>query len=269
MTPIEDNAPSAIATPEEINALRDVLKFGKSEVATFIRADGEPDFRALIIALYARASTTLQALVLLVENGYGQQAMILNRAVFELLVDAYWIDANRDLAAERFVQHARFQQHLQREGLAPYADRLDLQIPEERLGKTELTELRKLYRRSAGSWTGRSVKERVENIIESFDEEFDREQLRTLHDIVYRLDNQELHPSPWSLKRVLRRVPFESAGEMLQFRIAPEPELGPHAVRCGWWMYLQVLHLLIDLFEAPLEDALDRLREEAPWARSQ
>ena len=262
----EDAGSPTAATPAEIAALRDLLEFGRTDIAAHLRADGEPDSRALIAALFSRATTTLQALALLVENHFGQQAMMLNRATFELMVDSYWIEYNRELAAERFVQHARLHQHLKREAAARYPDLLDLQIPEGRLGEAELAELGRLYGvHGVHSWTGLNVHQRVEAIAEGFDDNFDREQLRSFRDMVYPLDNQELHPTPWSIGRALRHRSAEDGRKVLQYRLFPEPELGPFALRCAWWIYLQILHLLIDVFDLPLADALDRLKGEAPW----
>jgi hypothetical protein len=270
--PGEDTGlPSAAATPAEVVALRDLLVFGRTEVAVHLRADGEPNFRILVVGFFSRVTTTLQALVLLVENDFGQQAVMLNRVAFELMVDAYWINANRELAAERFVQHARFDQHLKREAAARYPDLLEgLVAPGGHLDEVELADLGKLYgRHGVRSWTGLSVYDRVEAIAESFIDPHDREQLRSFRDVVHRLDNQELHPAPWSIARVLRRRPAQDGSTVFQYRIAPEPDLGQIAVRCAWWIYLQMLHLLIEIFGMPLDDALARLKEGAPWAAAQ
>lgn len=258
---------STSATPEEVAALRDLLDFGRTDVASRLRADGEPDARALIIALFSRATTTLQALVLLVENDFGQQAMMLNRAAFELLVDAYWTEENRELAADRFVRHARFHQHLKRESAQRYPELLDPGTAAEPLDTTELAELTDLYRpHGVRSWTALSIHQRVESIVDSFGDPHDRKQLRGFRDIVYRLNNEELHPTPWSISRVLRRRPTADGGEALLFRIAPEPELGQLALRSAWWMYLQLVSLILDSFEITLGGALEKLIEKAPWA---
>jgi hypothetical protein len=71
---------------------------GTDRVALRIRTDGNPDFRVLIVAFSSRVTTTLEALVELVGKGCGQQAIMLNRAAFELMLDCYWIDCNRELA---------------------------------------------------------------------------------------------------------------------------------------------------------------------------
>lgn len=257
---------SSTPTPEEIGALRDLLEFGTKLVAAHLSADGEPDFRALIVAFFSRATATSQAVALLVEEDFGQQAMMLNRAAFELMLDSYWIENNRELATERFVQHARFQQQLERETAERYPALVELEIPEERLGDTELAELAKLYGPYGGrSWTGLSVHQRVEDVVGSFEDDASGEQLRSFRDVIHRLHNQELHPTAWSLGRVLCRRSEHDGGEVLQYRLSSEPELGLIAVRCAWWMYLQVLHLLIEIFEMPIADKLERLKGEAPW----
>lgn len=200
---------------------------------------------AILVALFSRTTTTLQALALLIENDFGQQAMMLNRAAFELMVDAYWVADNRELANERFVQHARFHHHLKLRLAERYPEFL-AGLPTEAEGgldSEELAHLEDLYsRHGVGSWTGLNLHQRVEAIVEDFDEH-DRHQLRSFRDIVHRLDNEELHPTSRSIARVLRRQPTEGGGEVLRFRIASEPELGEVAVRSAWWMYLQLLQL--------------------------
>lgn len=266
----EAGQPSAAATPAEVVALRDLLEFGRTEVAAHLRADGEPDFRILVVGFFSRVTTTLQALILLVENEFGQQAVMLNRVAFELMVDVYWVNGNRELAADRFVQHARFDQHLKREAAGRYPDLLEgLDAHDEHLDEAELADLSKLYgRHGVRSWTGLSVYDRVEAIAESFIDPHDREQLRSFRDVVHRLANQELHPTSWSIARVLRRRPTGD-GTVFQYRIAPESDLGSTAVRCAWWIYLQMLHILIEIFGMPLDDALARLKETAPWVAAQ
>jgi hypothetical protein len=110
------------------------------------------------------------------------------------------------------------------------------------------------------------VHQKVDAIVDGFEDAEDREQLRGFRDVVHRLNNEEMHPTPSSISRVLRRRPTEGGGEVLQFRIGSEPELGELAVRTAWWIYLQFLQLLILSFEIPLEDQLQVLRSGAPWA---
>jgi Family of unknown function (DUF5677) len=266
-----DSQVDHFASAEELRALEALLDFGESEVKGGLRVKGDPYELALIVALFSRATTTYRALLVLIEQGYGQQAMMLNRVGFELMVDSYWIEGNRELAKDRFLEHARFHHHLRRELGRRYPSLIDgepnREAGEDTLEEGELRKLQKRYTAHGGkSWTAQSVHQKVEAIVEKFADPEDREQLRGFRDIIHRLNNEEMHPTPWSISRVLRRRPTEDGGETLQFRIGPEPELGELALRTGWWIYLQFLHLVISTFEMSLEDRLQALREGAPWA---
>lgn len=64
-----DDGETFVATPAEIAALRDLLRFGREELAPHIRVDGDLDHRALVVAFFARATTTVDALALLLDGG--------------------------------------------------------------------------------------------------------------------------------------------------------------------------------------------------------
>jgi hypothetical protein len=243
-------------TTQEVDNLRRLLAFATEEVVPNIRTDDDPYDIAILVGLFARVTTTTQALVLLIENGFAEHAMMLNRVTFELMVDVYWVADNHDLAGKRFVQHARFHHHLKRKLAPRYPDLLD-NVPAEtgdELEPEELAELEDLYSRyGSGSWTGLNLYHRVEAIVDDFDES-DARHLRAFRDIVHRLDNEELHPTSRSIARSLRRRPTSDGGEVLQF-----------ALRSAWWIYLQSLHVVITALDLPLEERLGSLSAHAAW----
>lgn len=255
------------ATQVEIATLRDLLRFGREELAPHFRVDGDPDHRALVVAFFARATTTLEALALLLDDGYGQQAMMLNRAAFELIVDTWWIIGHEDEAERRFVEHARYSQHLKRELAGRYSEWFEMPPTDPTgLDAAELKKLSSDYRHGTKHWTTLSTYERVEQVAAGLDRAEDREQLRSFRNIVHKLQNEELHPTSWSIGRALKRRSDPERGEVLQYRTGPEPELGQVALRSAWWMYLQLVVVVGELFEAPIEAGLDALVAEAPWA---
>lgn len=262
----ESESSQTFDTPPAVASLRELISFGRDEVAAAWRDDADPYDRFLIIAFFSRATTTLEAIALLCEQSFGQQAMMLTRAVYELMVDAYWVDTDRARARKRFLQHARFNHHLRRELALRYPDLFPGDaISEERLGEDELKELAKLFTSyGTRSWTGLSVHKRLEQVEADLSPE-DRHQLWLVHDVVYRLGNEELHPSTWSIKRVLRRVPQPAGGEMLQVYIGSEPGLNESALQSCTWIYVQFLHLVISVFGMPLSHRLSELTEKGKW----
>lgn len=192
---------------------------------------------------------------------------MLNRAAFELVIDAWWITDHKDEAERRFLDHARYSQHLKRQLVDGYPGWFE-QGPTDLdgLDPAELRRLEKDYRGGVKHWTTLSTYERTKQVAAGLDREEDRQQLWSFWDIVLKLLNEELHPTPWSIGRSLRRRSDPERGEVFQYRSGSEPELGQVALRSAWWMYLQLVVVVGELFEAPIEAGLDALVAEAPWA---
>ena len=49
---------------------------------------------SLILAFLMRGLTTFEAMVELARHGYGEQIAMLNRSLFEQMIDAHWIARN-------------------------------------------------------------------------------------------------------------------------------------------------------------------------------
>lgn len=205
-------------TQAQLREVRALLTFGVTEVVPRVRATGDALQEALLPALFARATAALQAILALGEQGFGQQAMMLNRPLFELMVDAHWVHANRELANDRFLQHAHFEHHLSRRAARRHPQAFAEAPPpedDEGLGEEELRELRNLYGQyGTKSWTSLNLRQRLE-VVESQWSEEGRRELWFFHDVINRANNGELHPASWSLGRVLRLVPQEGGGSRL------------------------------------------------------
>jgi len=57
--------------------------------------------RILAMAV-ARGMTTFKAVLSLIEEGFGREALMLNRSMFEGAAVAYWVSSNQEKAAEHF-----------------------------------------------------------------------------------------------------------------------------------------------------------------------
>jgi hypothetical protein len=93
-----------------------------------------PEKQVVQFALLVRLPPLVEAALSLAEAGFGRETMILNRPLFELMLDAYWAGAEPELADERFLAHARYTQHLQREVARRYPELGGL-ASEERLSR--------------------------------------------------------------------------------------------------------------------------------------
>ena len=254
-----DRSGSKHLTPA-VSELRRLVNHGR-DLANRLQAAGDPYDQAVIAAILSRATSTAEATVVLAEHGFGQQAVIFNRVLYELMVDAHWAHANRALARERFVQHARFKLHLQRGAASQYSDAFPGIDEAETLADDEVRELRRIFGRYGHkSWTGLQLRDRVSAIEEQFPEGEARRNLWFFQDLLNDLSNAEIHPSSWSLGRLLRRAARGDGTEMIQVRNEPEPELAPDALYRAWWSYGELLEVVVREFDLPRAE-LEQLAE--------
>jgi hypothetical protein len=246
-------------TDAAVSAVNLLLDHARTNVIPNLAADGDPYDRAILVALFARSVPLTEAIVRLGQAGYGREALMLNRALLELMLDAYWTHANPAVARDRFVKHARFKQHLQRETARLYP-RVFGDVPgREELGEDELRGLKTLFGKyGQRSWTGLSTHQRAKRVESQFDEERgERKQLWLALDVLNVASNAELHPSAWSLGRALRRVPLPAGGQKLQFRVSGEAELVGFALRQTWWLLGQILAVMHTAADLPRDGLLD------------
>src|SRR4051794_29324293 len=97
----------------------------------------------------------------LCEAGFGQQGAMLNRSLFETVVDAYWVASNKQLAQERYQDHRAHHNLLNRAVLEDASEASDQHGTRD----AERQRLARLYGRfGERSWTGVGLYERVRAI---------------------------------------------------------------------------------------------------------
>lgn len=254
-----DDNESVADLESAIEAVGAELTHYRQHVQPAFRRLEQPEEHLMDVALLARVVPLVESAVILARAGYGREAMMLNRPLFELMIDAYWTEANRDLAEERFLAHARFTQHLQRQVFRRYPE-LGVAVRENGLEEEELEASRKLFGRHASkSWSGVKLFKRIEAMKAQLDPAEHR-QLKFVRDVLHDLTNAELHPSAWSLGRALRYADDGEGGQKLQYRSGPEKELSVFALGYTWWIFLKALdrmHGLLDLSVEPLQVVAD------------
>jgi Family of unknown function (DUF5677) len=234
-----------------------LLRHAQERIRPNLTTQGDPYERSILLVLFARSVPLTEAIVRLGEGGFGREALILNRPLFELLLDAHWTDANPELSEQRFLEHARFTMHLQRETASYYPELFGEMASKDRLDDDELKRHLKTFGSFGGKgWTGLSTHGRVKAIEDRFDDD-DRRQLRIMSEVLNGLSNAELHPSASSLARALRRVPTADGGEKLQVRVGSEPELVSVALRQTWWIFGQLLGIIHTATALPTKPLLD------------
>lgn len=203
----------------------------------------------LVVTLFARAFNTYWAALQLCSTGFGEQAAMLNRSLFEDMVDAHWICTEPQRAIELFEKHDTHGRMLLADQVAKYpAWYPDLALPD--FDPDERNHLDKLFGPyGARSWTTVSLHDRVTAIEHHWTKTEDQEILRFFRDIPHRENNQILHVSAHALGNVV----VENGPEAFSVRLGPGTSMVDRSLFGAWWMFSQVVGLLVDHFEIQLD----------------
>jgi hypothetical protein len=211
----------------------------------------------LMGALIARSVKTFAAFPHLVRNGYGEQAAMLNRSLFEDMVDAHWVSVHPDLAVERYEQQTRHNSMVMAERVAKHRDIYpDVVLPEH--DKEDRRQLNGIFGRYGDKhWTGLNLHQRTEAIEECWTDEEGRGHLRFFRDIAHRLNTQLLHASAYSLNETIRaeRSPTPS------YKLGPSTDNIDQAIFCAYWTFLQTASLMVEHFQLDDPAVLAALRD--------
>jgi hypothetical protein len=231
---------------EELTASRAVLNFALRELSAW---SGRPIKRGadrIVLAEGARGTKTFDAVIRLCEAGFGEQALMLDRSLFEGMAVAHWVATNRREAVGLFTRHAKFNALLTYEAL----DRLGwLTEQDSPLRPSVRPKRRKEFVNLFGlhgtrSWVGRNVVTILEEIEGQWDEQ-GRAALWDFHDVAYRLSNQILHSTATSISVAFtRRSPTQ-----LAVTATSSNQLVAPALYAAYWTYGQLFTLLADVFK--------------------
>lgn len=160
-------------------------------------APAEDPAGKLIFRTYVRSSKTYQASFLLAGRGYGVQAGMLNRSLFEDMLVAHWVKKNPDEAPKQYERNRLHAVEQMREALTKHGSGVEMeQLPalseEERLG----------YAKEFGyrSWTGFNTFELAQAVEDEWPEgKFGRDLFWWVYDIAQRFNNLLLHHTPVAL----------------------------------------------------------------------
>jgi hypothetical protein len=199
----------------------------------------------LMGALLARSVKTFGGFPHLVRYGYGEQAAMLNRSLFEDMVDAHWVSVQPELAIERYEQQTRHNSMVMAERVAKHRDLYpDVELPEQ--DDDDRAQLDKIFGPHGDRhWTGLSLHQRTLHIEECWHDDEGRQHLRFFRNIAHRLNTQLLHASAYSLNETLRR----ESSAILSFKLGPSPDNIDQAVFFAYWTFLQTGSLMVEFFE--------------------
>jgi hypothetical protein len=241
----------------ELDACRSLLDFALADLAAW---SGRPIKRGadrMIIAETVRATKTLGAVVPLCEAGYGEQALMLDRSLFEGMAVAHWVNAHRRRAVWLFTRHERFSRFLWHQTLDAlgWLDGGDDRKSWPSVGPKQRKELEKLFGRyGTNSWWRMTVPKLLEDTEDQWDAQ-GRKNLWEYHNVVYRLSNQVLHSTATSVSGTF----IGQTSDALTMTAGPSNQLVGPALYAAHWTYGQTYTLLIDVFKLPSGEAFREL----------
>lgn len=158
----------------------------------------------ILLTIFTQSARTCEAVVKLGESGFGEQGLMLNRSLFEDIIDAHWVSLNRDLAGKRLNQHDLQSRLLRAEIQRRFPRFFESSPPKIKVTSEELEELTKLFNKTGtGSWTGvSSLNRRVELVKGCWTRDEEQETLLFWAAWVNKISNEMLHPS--ALHRPIR-----------------------------------------------------------------
>jgi Family of unknown function (DUF5677) len=225
-------------------------------------ADVEQTGRNLILlSIFARTTRTYGAVVRgLAKSTYGEQAMMLDRLLFDDMIDLHWVSLNPELAVDRLTDHDLYSRLLRADVQRKHPQMFDGRKPPKiKVTNAKRKELSVLFGKSGSvSWTGvRGLDERVKAVLPCWDEP-GRDGLTFWHDWIVRLQNELVHPTSMSLTR-MGAVEVTNDGENVEWPMGATPGWMKQALHAAFWTYCQSLSLIIELFHpAATEDFRER-----------
>ena len=205
----------------------------------------------LVLVLYTRALDTYWASVELARTGLGDQAAMLNRALFEAMVDIHWVRVEPERATTLFTDHHTHSRMLLADQVAKYPDLYaGIELPE--FDQAERDRLDRLFTPyGSKSWTTLNLHDRVTAIEGQWLTEQDRHYLRFFRDIPHAENNRLLHPTALGLQAVV----VERSDEQVTLRVGPAEDMVKRALFGAAWNFWQIVGLMLDHFEIPMSDA--------------
>lgn len=273
--PVPDGAPNRV----RVYACQRLLRWTVETAQQWRGRAPKPGADLVVLSIFTRSTRTYEAVVRwLAERGFAEQGAMLNRSLFEDMVDIHWVHLNPDLAMERLEQHDKWSRHLRADVQRQFSDWFGGRPGKPpKLSNEEKKELRKLFgAKGEKSWTGAgSLNDRLESILSCWPTEALRDEVRFAHAWTHKTNNETLHLSAFSIARLM--APEETDdGNSLEWRFGSTTEWLPQALSCALWTYSQTVGLVCDRFGMATQEELNEVlelsnrefRRAAHWERT-
>ncbi|HEV7495728.1 DUF5677 domain-containing protein [Baekduia sp.] len=198
----------------------------------------------MLAVIFSRSLSTYWSAVELARTGFGPQAAMLNRSLFEDMVDAHWISVEPELAVERIHQHHQHGRMLLADAVVAQGVVSRAEVP--RFDADERAALDKIFGDyGERSWTGLGIYARVMAVEHLWEPvEGGRELLHFYRRLVHRENNQLLHLSSFSMGEQVRG----QTDTELALALGPSSAHVEKALIAAYWCFGQLISLIRDTF---------------------
>jgi hypothetical protein len=203
----------------------------------------------LVVVIFSRSTKTFWAATDLARTGFGDQAAMLNRSLFEDMVDAHWVTLEPELARQRLEEHDLHGRMLLAEAITNEGDVL----PADEIPTFDPEERRRLDaifgRYGHQSWTGAGLHDRVERIRHLWRDP-KLAGLDFMRRIVHRENNQLLHLGAYSIAQQIRG----RTNDTLTVKFGPNTDHVGNSLLAAFWIFGQTVSHVLSTFEVDCPD---------------
>ncbi len=182
---------------------------------------------------------------------------MLNRSLFEDMVDAHWVSKNGDLALKQLVEHDKWSNFLREKVRKDFPEYMkdDERVVEEPNVEQKKKSIDLYGQYGQYSWTGLPLYKRVEEIESCWHDEEDRRLLRFHFKFMNRVNNEILHPTSYSFFR--SPMTPSKVDDGWSFQMGASKELLPHALYNAFYNYNQLIGLMYETFDLKHKDKFE------------
>lgn len=205
----------------------------------------------ILVAIFVRSINTFACATRLVRDGYATQAAMLDRSLFEDMVDAHWIHRDPDLAEKRLEQHRRHSRMITSDLAKKHPQLAAVPGINETFTEEERKTLDGLYtKHGTKPWSAIILHERLKLIEDQWADYGGASVLWFMHDIAHRANNNSLHVSSASIAAVIG-TPVGDEGQT--FNLGPSGEMVDPTLWCAAWCFSQTVGLVLNHFQFDID----------------
>ena len=222
-----------------------------------VDTNAENNFSLFMSFVLAKAFKTHEAILLLCRNGYGEDAFMLARTLFELgVMSSYILQDSTEKRLMRYMEH----DWVTRKEMYDYVgskdellEQLNKQVEERELDQDVLQEVNQEYERVVAEYGFKPKTGWSDKSIAKMSEDIGREDMYTT---VYRLQCTVSHTNARSMNEYVREDPVNGG---VIINIGPNEDLTEKTLVIAFDLFRMIIEEASKIFNWGLEDTLDEI----------